>query len=90
VPRALHEAIFAKMIASSGGMVNSTPEVIDILHAPGVVAALDLLAGRDWAIVPFCHAFFASGGGDQCWRKDTRDLCQALFRMDIFKCPRTV
>ena len=70
VPEELHKTIFAKRLANSSSMVNSIPEVIEVLNAPGVVAALEVLGGRDYAIVPFCHAFFASGGTDQCWHKD--------------------
>ena len=70
VPADLHETIFAKRLSSTGSMVNSIPEMIEVLNAPGVIAALDVLAGRDYAIVPFCHAFFASGATDQCWHKD--------------------
>lgn len=70
VPVELHEMIFAKRLASSSSMVNSIPEIIELLNAPGIVAALEVLGGPDYAIVPFCHAFFASGSTDQCWHKD--------------------
>ncbi len=47
------------------------PEVLDVLKAPGVVAACDALVGENWAIVPFTHnAPFVSGGRDQHWHKD--------------------
>lgn len=70
VPAEIHETIYARRLSSSSNLVNSIPEIIEVLNAPGVVAALNLLAGRDYAIVPFCHAFFASAGTDQCWHKD--------------------
>ena len=47
------------------------PDVLEVLAAPGVVAACDALLGRNWAVVPFTHnAPFASGAHDQHWHKD--------------------
>ena len=49
----------------------SLPEILEVLNAPGLVGALDLLLGESWAVVPFTHnATFASGGRDQHWHKD--------------------
>ena len=47
------------------------PAVLDVINAPGVVAACNQLVGENWAIVPFTHnASFASGARDQAWHKD--------------------
>ncbi|MDA0335680.1 MAG: HEAT repeat domain-containing protein [bacterium] len=47
------------------------PTVLDVINAPGVVAACNQLVGENWAIVPFTHnASFASGARDQAWHKD--------------------
>ena len=47
------------------------PDVLDVLKAPGVVAACNALVGENWAIVPFTHnAPFVSGVRDQHWHKD--------------------
>ena len=47
------------------------PEVLDVINAPGVVAACNQLVGENWAIVPFTHnASFTSGSRDQHWHKD--------------------
>ena len=49
----------------------SIPEILEVVNAPGVVAACDRLVGKNWAIVPFTHNTpFASGGYDQHWHKD--------------------
>ena len=49
----------------------SIPEILQVIEAPGVVAACDQLLGENWAIVPFTHnAPFASGAHDQHWHKD--------------------
>ncbi|NKB70294.1 MAG: hypothetical protein GKR89_24755 [Candidatus Latescibacteria bacterium] len=46
-------------------------EVLEVINAPGVVAACNQLVGPNWAIVPFTHnATFSSGGRDQHWHKD--------------------
>ena len=50
---------------------NTVPEILEVLAAPGLVAACDQLVGKHWAIVPFTHNTpFASGGHDQHWHKD--------------------
>ncbi|MDA0710191.1 MAG: phytanoyl-CoA dioxygenase family protein [bacterium] len=47
------------------------PDVLDVINAPGVIAACNLLIGENWAIVPFTHnASFTSGARDQHWHKD--------------------
>ena len=47
------------------------PDVLEVLKAPGVIAACNQLVGENWAIVPFTHnASFASGPKDQHWHKD--------------------
>lgn len=45
--------------------------MLDLLNAPGLIAACDQLIGKNWAIVPFTHnASFTSGARDQHWHKD--------------------
>ena len=46
------------------------PDVLEILNAPGVVAACNQLVGENWAIVPFTAVPLASNGRDQVWHKD--------------------
>ena len=47
------------------------PEILDVLAAPGLAAACDLIVGKNCAIVPFTHNTpFASGAHDQHWHKD--------------------
>jgi len=49
----------------------TTADVLDVINAPGVVAACNQLVGENWAIVPFTHnATFTSSGRDQHWHKD--------------------
>ena len=75
VPDSLHQAIFEKEYAAfrAGDRVGpaNVPEILQLLAAPGLVAACDQLLGEDWAIVPYTHNTpFVSGGGDQHWHKD--------------------
>lgn len=50
---------------------SSIPDVLEILNASGLVSAVDVLLGKNWAIVPFTHnASFTSGPRDQHWHKD--------------------
>jgi len=49
----------------------SVPDVLEVLKAPGLIAACNQLIGENWAIVPFTHnASFISGKKDQHWHKD--------------------
>ena len=50
--------------------LSEVPEVLEILNAPGVVAACNRLVGENWAIVPFTAVPLASNGKDQIWHKD--------------------
>lgn len=50
--------------------LSQVPEVLEILNAPGVVAACNQLVGENWAIVPFTAVPLASNGRDQVWHKD--------------------
>ena len=76
VPPGIHAAIYAKerqAFRDNRGTITTTaiPEMLQIIAAPGLVAACDRLLGRHWAIVPFTHnAPFASGAHDQHWHKD--------------------
>ena len=75
VPAGLHERIFELQVRARRERQRITasliPEVLDIINAPGVVAACQRLVGRDWAIVPFTHnAPYLSDAYDQWWHKD--------------------
>ncbi|MEE2709972.1 MAG: HEAT repeat domain-containing protein [Gemmatimonadota bacterium] len=61
------EAYLAGKPVTPGGV----PAILEVLNAPGLVAACNQLVGENWAIVPFTHnASFTSGGRDQHWHKD--------------------
>ncbi|MYE24519.1 MAG: hypothetical protein F4Y01_11350, partial [Gammaproteobacteria bacterium] len=75
VERELHERIYEQEKAAFAAKRYITtsliPDVLEVLKAPGVVAACDALVGENWAVVPFTHnAPFVSGGRDQHWHKD--------------------
>jgi len=74
-PPALHQTVYHKELAAFRAKTyittNVIPEVLDVLAAPGLVAAVDRLLGPGWAIVPFTHNTpFVSGAFDQHWHKD--------------------
>ena len=71
----VHERIFRrkKELVDAGVRPTSRniPDIVQVLSAPGLVAACNQLAGDNWAIVPFASgAGFASGAYDQHWHKD--------------------
>ena len=71
----IHERIYQREKQAVGTGERVTPElipdVLEVINAPGVVAACNQLVGENWAIVPFTHnATFSSGGRDQHWHKD--------------------
>ena len=75
IPTTVHDTIYEKEKAAvrAKRRVTATaiPEILEVVNAPGVVAACDRLVGRNWAIVPFTHNTpFASGAYDQHWHKD--------------------
>ncbi len=75
IPSEIHARVYKKekaaYQASQPVTPASIPEVLDVLHAPGLIAACNQLVGDNWAIVPFTHnASFASGPRDQHWHKD--------------------
>ena len=75
IPTAVHERIYQreKQVVGTGERVTPEliPDVLEVINAPGVVAACNQLVGENWAIVPFTHnATFTSGGRDQHWHKD--------------------
>ncbi len=75
IPTAVHDAVYAqeKKVHGKGVRVTpaNVPAVLDLLNAPGLIAACDQLVGKNWAIVPFTHnASFTSGARDQHWHKD--------------------
>ncbi len=71
--KAYHEqvpAISSQPTVSRVSPVN-VPDVLEVLQAPGLIAACNQLVGENWAIVPYTHnASFASGSKDQMWHKD--------------------
>ncbi len=75
VPPEVHERIYQREKQAVGAGERVTPgfipDVLEVINAPGVVAACNQLAGENWAIVPFTHnATFSSGARDQHWHKD--------------------
>ncbi len=75
LPPEVHERIHQREKQAVAAGERVTPElvaeVLEVINAPGVVAACNQLAGENWAIVPFTHnATFASGARDQHWHKD--------------------
>ena len=75
IPATVHEQVYTqeKAVHDTGVRVTpaNVPAVLDLLKAPGLVAACNQLVGKNWAIVPFTHnASFTSGARDQHWHKD--------------------
>lgn len=75
IPPTVHERVYKKekeaYLAKKPVTPSSIPDVLDVLNAPGLVAACNQLVGENWAIVPFTHnASFTSGARDQHWHKD--------------------
>ena len=75
IPADVHTQVYTqeKAVHDTGVRVTpaNVPAVLDLLNAPGLVAACNQLVGKNWAIVPFTHnASFTSGARDQHWHKD--------------------
>ena len=75
IPADVHDQVYAqeKAVHDTGVRVTpaNVPAVLDLLNAPGLIAACNQLVGKNWAIVPFTHnASFTSGARDQHWHKD--------------------
>lgn len=75
IPASIHERLYARqqqaLHAKTPINSHTIPEILDVLAAPGLVAACNRLLGRNFAIVPFTHhAPFLSGSNDQHWHKD--------------------
>jgi hypothetical protein len=75
IPSDVHDRVYAQEKAAYHARKpvtpSSIPEVLEVLNAPGLIAACNQLVGENWAIVPFTHnASFTSGAGDQHWHKD--------------------
>ena len=75
IPAEVHDQVYRqeKAVHDTGVRVTpaNVPAVLDLLNAPGLVAACNQLVGKNWAIVPFTHnASFTSGARDQHWHKD--------------------
>ena len=76
IPAHIHDAIYEKekrAFVDNRTTINAAniPEILQVIQAPGLVAACDQLLGENWAIVPYTHnAPFTSGAHDQHWHKD--------------------
>jgi len=75
IPAEVHDQVYRqeKVVHDTGVRVTpaNVPAVLDLLNAPGLIAACNQLVGKNWAIVPFTHnASFTSGARDQHWHKD--------------------
>eukprot|EP00446_Apocalathium_sp_SHHI-4_P068250 CAMPEP_0177535234 /NCGR_PEP_ID=MMETSP0369-20130122/56438_1 /TAXON_ID=447022 ORGANISM="Scrippsiella hangoei-like, Strain SHHI-4" /NCGR_SAMPLE_ID=MMETSP0369 /ASSEMBLY_ACC=CAM_ASM_000364 /LENGTH=648 /DNA_ID=CAMNT_0019017371 /DNA_START=14 /DNA_END=1957 /DNA_ORIENTATION=- len=76
----IHEAVIARQAAlraehpkavSDPMLAAHVPEILDVLNAPGLVAACESILGPRYAIAPFTHnGLFPSGGRAQHWHKD--------------------
>lgn len=72
IPAEIHSRIYTQEKAAYQAKKPITPanipDVLEVLNAPGLVAACNQLLGEHWAIVPFTHnASFTSGSRDQHW-----------------------
>ena len=75
IPLDVHHRIYERQKHARGGLrtvvSEDFPEILDVVGAPGVVAACNQLVGENWAVVPSMHCgSFASGARDQHWHKD--------------------
>ena len=74
IPLNTHDRIYKRQKRATEppqrALLSQVPEVLEILNAPGVVAACNRLVGKNWAIVPFTAVPLASNGKDQIWHKD--------------------
>ena len=75
IPSDIHDRIYEQekkaYLAKKRVLPSNIPDVLEVLNAPGLIAACNQLVGENWAIVPFTHnASFASGPRDQHWHKD--------------------
>ena len=71
----IHDRIYTKekeiFRARESVTASRIPEVLEVINAPGLVTACNLILGENWAIVPYTHnAPFVSGSNDQHWHKD--------------------
>eukprot|EP00928_Gymnodinium_smaydae_P039122 TRINITY_DN267_c0_g1_i5.p1 TRINITY_DN267_c0_g1~~TRINITY_DN267_c0_g1_i5.p1 ORF type:complete len:206 (-),score=25.18 TRINITY_DN267_c0_g1_i5:202-819(-) len=80
VPGELHDSILQRQkavlveqpkLVMDSMLAAHVPQVLDILNAPGLVRACELLLGPRYAIAPFTHnGMFPSGSLDQHWHSD--------------------
>ena len=71
VHQRIYEAEKAAMAQRQSLKPADVPEMLEVLDAPGLVAACDRLVGPNWAIVPSMHcSSFVRGGRNQHWHKD--------------------
>ena len=75
IPPDVHDRVYEQEKEAYDGKTpvtaSSIPEVLEVLNAPGLIAACNQLLGDNWAIVPFTHnAHFVSGPRNQHWHKD--------------------
>jgi len=75
IPPEIHDRVYEKEKKAHNKKepvsFTNVPDVLEVLKAPGLIAACDQLVGKNWAIVPFTHnASFVSGQRDQHWHKD--------------------
>lgn len=80
IPADVHRRVYEKQKAARDALAGGAfavgsaevPEILEVLRAPGFVAACDRLAGPNWAIVPHYPPGLIAGGGasDQHWHKD--------------------
>lgn len=68
---AMCEKLNDKTLGSNLSYYEAVPALAHLFEAPGLVATLDNILGKDWAYVPFMHSMFVKAGDqDQGWHKD--------------------
>ena len=69
--RIMRERLRKKTLGSNLSYYEAVPALAHMFEAPGLVATLDTILGKDWAYVPFMHSMFVKAGDqDQGWHKD--------------------
>lgn len=69
--RIMRDRLQNKTLGSNLSYYEAVPALAHLFEAPGLVATLDNILGKDWAFVPFMHSMFVKAGDqDQGWHKD--------------------
>ena len=64
----MRDRLHDKTLGSNLSYYEAVPALAHLFEAPGLVATLDTILGKDWAFVPFMHSMFVKAGDqDQGW-----------------------